>query len=196
MHGSRHQSVEAGVAPPASTPNDYWGTLASQPLISRLCRVWHPGSQEGVLSPGDTEGVPQTYKLWLWCCLGTLGSLLQRLAGKTSHHPIRNPRPWEAGGGAAAVAWQAQGMRHVELRWPVMVALATPWPSCDWGGQAKQPKSEQHIVTRDSDSAGIRVWEKPLGKPLRPAEVIEWIMEEGDGGYQLWLRSHLQCHGL
>ena len=66
-----------------------------------------------------------------------------------------------------------------------MVALAaTPLPSCDCDGQAQQPKSEQHIVTRDSDSSGIRVWDKPLGKPLRPAEVIERTMEEGDGGYQ------------
>ena len=61
-----------------------------------------------------------------------------------------------------------------------MAALDTPLAGCDCDGQAQQPKPEQHMVTRDSDSSGIRVWEEPQGKPLRPAGVIEWMVHEGD----------------
>lgn len=67
-----------------------------------------------------------------------------------------------------------------------MAALDTPLAACDCDGQAQQPKPEQHMGTRDSDLSGIRVWEKPQGKPLRPAEGIEWMVEEGDDGFRSW----------
>ena len=67
-----------------------------------------------------------------------------------------------------------------------MAALDTPLAGCDCERQAQQPKPEQHMVTRDSDSSGIRVWEEPQGKPLRPAGVIEWMMDEGDDGFWSW----------
>ena len=192
IHGSRYQGVEVGVAPLVITPRDYWETLAPQPIISRLHGVWHPGSQEGILSPEDMTRVLLSCKLRLWSRLGTPGPLWQRPAGKMSRRPIRNPWLWWAGGGGAAVAWQVRGVRCVELRWYTMAALDTPLAGCDCDGQAQQPKPEQHMVTRDSDSSGIRVWEEPQGKPLRPAGVIEWMVHEGDDGFRSWAWNQLQ----
>lgn len=129
------------------------------------------------ISLGDTESVPQNFKVWL--PPGTSDSLN---FWETSMQYRSNWLTTKVCSTGVIDSQRKYGWIFSDD--PLRQLLPIPCPILIAHGQMQQSRQEIGLVTRELDTLGMKIWIKPAKEGAKGQRKLEWLVEKGYNEYQ------------